>query len=50
MTHRERDAEPLPVQRTDLEPVGEGFRLSHHREIERAVEEEFRKAPEYPFD
>jgi hypothetical protein len=50
MTHRERDAEPLAVQRTDLEPVGEGFRLSHHREIERAVEEEFRKAPEYPFD
>jgi len=32
--YRERDAEPLAVQRADLDPVGEGFRVGHHREIE----------------
>src|SRR5271168_3511429 len=43
MARRERDAEPLAIERANLDPVGEGFRLGHHREIELAVEEEFRK-------
>src|SRR5271163_3294865 len=50
MTYRERDAEPLAVQRADLEPISEGFRLGHHREIELAVEEEFREVPGHAFD
>src|SRR5271169_1434686 len=50
MTHWESDTEPLAVQRADLEPVGEGFRLGHHREIELAVEEEFREVPGHAFD
>ena len=38
------------VPRADLEPVAEGFRLRHHREIELAVQEEFREAPGDAFD
>ena len=37
MPHRECDAEPLVIECANLEPVAEGFRLSHHREIERAI-------------
>src|SRR6266446_7829836 len=50
MTHRKGDAEPLAVQRANLEPVTEGFRLRHHGEIELAVEKEFREVPGHPFD
>src|SRR5271163_373981 len=50
VTHRERDAEPLAVQRSDLEPVAESLRLGHHRDIELAVEEELREVPGRPFD
>ena len=45
MAHREGDAEPLAVQRADLEPVAESFRLRHHGEIELAVEEQLRELP-----
>jgi hypothetical protein len=44
----ERDAESLAAQRADLDPVGEGFRLGRHREIELPSRRSSAKAPEYP--
>ena len=50
MAHRERNAEPLAIERANLESVAESLRLRHHREIELAVEEELREVPGHPFD
>src|SRR5271156_3826859 len=50
MAHRERDTEPLVIERANLEPVAESFRLRHHCEIEVAVEEQFGKPPRDAFD
>src|SRR5207237_6020177 len=43
MTHWECDAEPLAIERPNLEPVGEVLRLRHHCEVELAVDDQLRK-------